>query len=128
MQLRNARLCLDCEEVHDTQQCPVCASETFAFITRWVPAPERRGRPRTETETAEVVDTYRLMLEPERAPSPGWKMMKRGAFGLALFGVAGLMWRRTGPPGQDGGVASEGHDAGNATIDEPGRNALTDKR
>ena len=29
MQLRTARLCLDCEEVHDEAQCPVCASETF---------------------------------------------------------------------------------------------------
>ena len=46
MQLRIARLCLDCDELHDAQQCPVCTSETFAYITRWVPAPERRKRPR----------------------------------------------------------------------------------
>ena len=32
MQLRNARLCLDCEEVHDAQQCPACASAMFAPI------------------------------------------------------------------------------------------------
>ena len=128
MQLRNARLCLDCEEVHDTQQCPVCASETFAFITRWVPAPERRGHPRAAAiEKAEVVDTYRLMLEPERPPSSGWKMMKRGAFGLALFGVAGLMWRRNGPAAPDGGgVAPMGDDAEDDGRDEPRR--LTDKR
>ena len=42
MQLRVARLCLDCEELHDAQQCPVCASQSFAYLTRWVPAPERR--------------------------------------------------------------------------------------
>ena len=46
MQLRKARLCHDCEEVHADPQCPVCASETFTYITRWVPAPERRKRPR----------------------------------------------------------------------------------
>ena len=46
MQLRAARLCLDCEELHDAQQCPVCASETFAYLSRWVPAPERRAKPR----------------------------------------------------------------------------------
>ena len=46
MQLRMARLCLDCEEIHDAQQCPVCASETFVYLTRWVPAPERREQPR----------------------------------------------------------------------------------
>ena len=39
-------MCLDCEEVHDAQHCPVCASETFAYLTNWVPAPERRARPR----------------------------------------------------------------------------------
>jgi len=44
MKLRGARLCLDCEEIHDAQQCPVCASETFAFLSRWVPAPEKDAR------------------------------------------------------------------------------------
>jgi hypothetical protein len=26
--------------------------------------------------------------------SAGWQLMKRGAVGLALFGVAGWVWRR----------------------------------
>ena len=43
MQLRSARLCLDCDEIHDSPQCPACASETFAYISRWVPAPARRA-------------------------------------------------------------------------------------
>ena len=42
MQLRVARVCLDCEEIHDALQCPVCASQSFAYLTRWLPAPERR--------------------------------------------------------------------------------------
>ena len=46
MQLRVARLCLDCEELHDASKCPVCASETFAFLSKWVPAPERRAKAR----------------------------------------------------------------------------------
>jgi hypothetical protein len=93
MQLRNARLCLDCEEVHDGQQCPSCASETFAFITRWVPAPERRGRPRPpEPSAPEELQAYRMMLEPERSPA-GWKVLQRGAVGLALFGLAGWLWK-----------------------------------
>ena len=92
MQLRNARLCLDCEEVHDNQQCPLCASETFVFITRWVPAPERRQKPRTgEPPPSPELDTYREMLDPP--DSPGWRFVKRGAMGLALFGVASLMFR-----------------------------------
>lgn len=46
MQLRKARLCLDCEELHDQRHCPVCASEAYAFLTQWMPAPERRKKPR----------------------------------------------------------------------------------
>ena len=92
MQLRNARLCLDCEEVHDAPHCPACASETFAFISRWIPAPERRSRPRAaEPPSAETLDTYKNLLEPE---SPRWTLAKRGALGLALIGVGGWRWKR----------------------------------
>ena len=37
MKLTTARLCLNCDEVHDAQACPVCVSETFVYLTRWVP-------------------------------------------------------------------------------------------
>lgn len=93
MQLRNARLCLDCDEVHDTAQCPACASETFAFMTRWVPEPERRPRARApEPESPEMLDTYRQMLDPT-AERSSWRFVKRGALGLAVFGLAGWAWR-----------------------------------
>ena len=94
MQLRNARLCLDCEEVHESQQCPLCASETFVFITRWVPAPERRQKPRSAEPppAPESLDTYRELLGSQQ-DSAGWRFVKRGAVGLALFGVASLMFR-----------------------------------
>jgi hypothetical protein len=96
MQLRNARLCLDCEEVHDVAQCPSCASETFAFITRWVPAPERRAKPRpVEPPVQESLDTYRQMLvDDQDQRSARWRLVKGGAVGLGLLGVAGWMWRR----------------------------------
>jgi hypothetical protein len=105
MQLRNARLCLDCEEVHDAQQCPLCACETFAFITRWVPAPERRGRPREpEPPRPGELEAYREMLNPstQQPPAWPWRLAKRGAIGLAIVGVAGVLWgrgARRGPPG-----------------------------
>ena len=93
MQLRTARLCLDCEEVHDAQQCPTCASETFAYLTRWVPVPERRKRPRqADASPDETATAYREILQPE--PSTPWRTIRRGAVGLALFGVAGWLWRR----------------------------------
>jgi pterin-4a-carbinolamine dehydratase len=34
MRLDDARLCLDCEEIHEEQECPSCGSEAFAFLTR----------------------------------------------------------------------------------------------
>lgn len=89
MQLRTARLCHDCEEIHDAQQCPVCASETFTFIIRWVPAPERRKRPRpTTSPEAEV---YRRLTSDEQ-PSTTVKLLKRAAVGLTALGIAGWLW------------------------------------
>jgi hypothetical protein len=127
MQLRNARLCLDCEEVHDAAHCPACASESFAFITRWVPSPsaegaaapatapngaaipERRDRPDPilEPETRETLDTYRQLLNDrsQQPPQSHWRFVKRGAVGLALFGLAGWAWKqqaqRPGTPGRN---------------------------
>lgn len=42
MQLRVARLCLDCEELFVGDACPVCASERYAFLSTWLPVEERR--------------------------------------------------------------------------------------
>src|SRR5215212_7480418 len=94
MQLRNARLCLDCEEVHDLDHCPACASETFAFMTRWVPAPERRANPRAvEPPAAETVDAYKQILTPGKG-NHRWTLVKGGAMGLAAFGLAQWLWQR----------------------------------
>ena len=97
MQLRNARLCLDCEEIHDAAQCPACASESFAFITRWVPIPaQEESRPAApEPETAATLATYRQLLSPvPEPPKSPWRFVKRGAVGLAIFGLAGWAWRQ----------------------------------
>ena len=92
MQLRTARLCLDCEEVHDQQRCPSCASETFTFITRWVPAPERRHRPRpTTSPEAEV---YKNLLNPDANPSMARRLLKPGLVGVTALGIAGLFLGR----------------------------------
>jgi hypothetical protein len=93
MQLRIARLCLDCEEIHDAQQCPICASEMFAPISRWVPAPERRGRPRPSV-TSPRAEIYRALTEPAEArPSVAGRLLKSGVLGLTAVGLIGWFMR-----------------------------------
>ena len=118
MRLVNARLCLDCEEVHEQQHCPICGSESFAFMTRWVTpsdtvsdSPGRPARSPAATPTAptegsepvlerrhqlarrEQVDAYRQMLNPDAAAPSRGRMVARGALGLALLGLARAVWR-----------------------------------
>jgi hypothetical protein len=112
MQLRSARLCLDCDEVHDAQQCPQCASETFAFITRWVPVPDRPDRPQPrprplEVSSPETLGAYREMLRPEEKSDGKWRTIRRGAVGLALFGIASWIWRHNNRAGDEAGRTSD---------------------
>jgi hypothetical protein len=97
MQLRVARLCLDCEEIHDEQTCPICRSGSFAYITRWVPAPDRRVQPRPAPSN-ETAETFRQLLEVDRKPSGVKRWMTPGALGLAAVAVAGWAWSRKGTP------------------------------
>jgi hypothetical protein len=118
MKLVNARLCLDCEEVHEEQHCPVCGSESFAFMTRWVaasdaaateaaqpPAPATRPPDavdrRTQLHKREQVDAYRQILNP--TPARRGRMVAGGALGLALIGVARMLWRATPSEKSTGG-------------------------
>jgi len=93
MQLRVARLCLDCEEVHDQQTCPVCSSESFAYISRWVSAPERRTQAR-ELPSLETADVYRQLLDPNTQKAGTSRWVKRGILGLGVAAIAGWAWRR----------------------------------
>src|SRR6185436_7923420 len=95
MQLQLARLCLDCEEVHDAQQCPVCASETFAAMTRWVPTADRRGRSRPNIPPEAAV--YRALATGQPPPSRAQQLLKHGALGLTALGLIGWFLRSTKP-------------------------------
>jgi hypothetical protein len=103
MRLMNARLCLDCEEVHEIQHCPICGSESFAFLTRWVtPSDTATAEPSKSTtrppdpvDRREQVDAYRQILNPSPPSQKRGGLVARGALGLALLGVARLVWRAT---------------------------------
>lgn len=36
MNLKRARLCLDCGEIHDHDFCPVCVSYQWFYLSEWV--------------------------------------------------------------------------------------------
>jgi hypothetical protein len=93
MQLHAARLCIDCQEIHEDQTCPVCSSESFAYISRWIPAPERRLSPRPPQPAGDV-ETYRQLLSGEEPPSPARRWLKRSAFGFAAVGAAAWAWKQ----------------------------------
>ncbi|MGE3178712.1 MAG: hypothetical protein AB7O32_14685 [Vicinamibacterales bacterium] len=82
MQLRVARLCLDCEEIHEEAQCPLCASEAFAYLTRWIPVDDRRPRRRAQRP----VPAARVS-----------RIVKSGAVGLAVLATARWLWRNPSP-------------------------------
>src|SRR4051794_4594808 len=107
MQLRTARLCIDCEEVHGDDRCPVCASETFTYLSRWIPSDERRRRPRNDSPQAAAseaadVEPSRRLTSPEPPPPRGRQLLKKGVVGLAALGVVGWLW---GCQESDGGAA-----------------------
>jgi hypothetical protein len=93
MQLQTARLCLDCSELHAAQKCPICASESFAYITRWVPAPERRARPRPAP--VPEAETYRRLIVADALGPKAARLLRRGAVGLAAVSLARWIWRQS---------------------------------
>jgi hypothetical protein len=78
MQLRVARLCLDCEELFVGDTCPICASQRFAFLSNWLPVEERRRwrrpAPKSSSGRQGILETARRLFarwtggdEPEPA-------------------------------------------------------------
>lgn len=90
MQLRVARLCLDCEEVHDEYRCPLCASDHFTYMTRWVPVPERRQRKRPAVPASPDLEVYRQLVTPVSQPSRPQGRLSRALLGLGAASVLGI--------------------------------------
>lgn len=95
MQLRSARLCLDCEELHEDPQCPACASEAFVYLTRWVPVDPKRTR-------------KRLAARPPATSPRVSQLVKGGAVGLAVLATA--RWLLRNPTGTGGATPAEAPD------------------
>jgi hypothetical protein len=107
MKLDAARLCLDCDEIHEDQICPTCSSEAFAFVTRWVKTSgdhrvERRAAPVVQpattphARTPEQIEAFRQLIEgkPERPAGPS--LMTKSVVGLAAVSLLGWAWKAAG--------------------------------
>ena len=79
MQLHLARLCLDCEDIHEASACPLCASESWIYLSRWIPRERRSG--------ASSGDRFAPPLRVSRKAA--------ATYGIAGVAVAGaLEWAR----------------------------------
>ena len=86
MELRAAKLCLDCEEVHTDQMCPICASESFAYLTRWIPVSDRPQVRRSQSVVPPPVDITN---------NSSLRWARRGAAGVVLVAISQWLWRNT---------------------------------
>jgi len=95
MQLRNARLCLNCEEIHAAAHCPVCTSESFAYVSRWIPPDERRHEPRTAPGAAPAPAPTPAARPAQQPGTMRW--VKRGATGMAVLAASRILWQLSKP-------------------------------
>jgi hypothetical protein len=100
MHVSEARVCLNCDEIHDQSRCPICASENFAFLTRWIQlgSPDHRhatsARVFERPETKEKVETYRRIVVSDALRPKAGRLVRRGALVLAAVSLARWGWRR----------------------------------
>jgi len=128
MRLDDARLCLDCEEIHDEQECPACGSEAYGFLKRWIKTTANGGERRREAAPVSPVsppalrqppsedqlDAWRRIVEGRPAPAGKGQLVMRGLVGLAAMGLAGWAWSRTaGAKGAEGTRGTKGAREGN---------------
>jgi hypothetical protein len=96
MHLGVARLCLDCQEIHEQDRCPVCASEAFGFMTRWVTidaTPPGVSPHETSAGRSAKVDSYRQILKPTPRQSKTARWLRKGGLMVAAGYLARWGWQ-----------------------------------
>ncbi len=109
MQLQSARLCLDCDEVHDAQQCPHVRVGDLRVHHPLGAVPDRPDRPQKRPRKPGRRRARKRSVRIARCFNPNrsggkWRTIRRGAVGLALFGIAGWLWRKNNRPSAGGRV------------------------
>jgi len=96
MHLSVARLCLDCQEIHEGDRCPVCTSEAFGFMTRWVKIDDAPARVSPHEKSAgrpSKVDSYRQLLNPTPQRSRTARWLRKGGLVVAAGYLARWGWQ-----------------------------------
>src|SRR5262245_66122739 len=95
MHLSVARLCLDCQEIHADDRCPVCTSEAFGFMTRWVKLDAATRSPKHKDPAAESsrLEDYRQILNPTPRRSPAARWLRKGGMVVAAGVLARWGWQ-----------------------------------
>ena len=44
MKLKEARICIDCDEVFEGRCCPMCGSEQVVYLNAWLLPPDEKVR------------------------------------------------------------------------------------
>ena len=87
--LKRARLCLDCEAIFDGPECPACTSQTFVPLTRWI-------RPAAIPRREERAPIRASQTPAKTATRPGRLLKKSLYVGLGAYG----MWKMLFEPGK----------------------------
>jgi hypothetical protein len=99
--LRRARLCLDCEMIFDAPRCPACTSESFVPITRWIQPTERRLAERPPAPAASLA-TAPASKKPLR-------FLKKSVYvGLGAYGAWKMLFEPSRPRRKPKGPRNEG--------------------
>ena len=51
--LEKARICLECDTIHDLPSCPECGSASYYYLANWI-KPHREPRPAPQPTMAEA--------------------------------------------------------------------------
>jgi len=88
--LRKARLCLDCEMIFDAPRCPACASASFIPVTRWI-RPSLREIERAAPAEAPVAGGASPMKPPKR-------LLRKSVYvGLGAYGLWKMLFEPPKP-------------------------------
>jgi hypothetical protein len=100
VELRRAKLCLDCEVIFEGLRCPACTSESYVPVTRWIRPTERLERPKP--------------APPAPPASKPRRLLRKSLYvGLGAYGVWKMLFepgkpRRRKPSPPEGPIESPG--------------------